>query len=30
MKEGIETMSLNPDSVMKTIIKLGGLGKKAD
>lgn len=26
MKEGIETMSLNPDSVMKTIIKLGGLG----
>ena len=27
MKEGIETMSLNPDSVMKTIIKLGGLQK---
>jgi pyruvate,water dikinase len=27
MNEGIETMSLNPDSVMKTIIKLGGLGK---
>ena len=27
MKEGIETMSLNPDSVMKTIIKLGGLRK---
>jgi len=27
MKEGIETMSLNPDSVMKTIIKLGGLKK---
>lgn len=25
MQEGIETMSLNPDSVMKTIIKLGGL-----
>jgi hypothetical protein len=28
MQEGIEAMSLNPDSVMKTIIKLGGLGKK--
>jgi pyruvate,water dikinase len=27
MQEGIETMSLNPDSVMKTIIKLGGLQK---
>ncbi len=27
MREGIETMSLNPDSVMKTIIKLGGLEK---
>jgi len=27
MKEGIETMSLNPDSVMKTIIKLGGIKK---
>lgn len=27
MREGIETMSLNPDSVMKTIIKLGGLQK---
>ena len=27
MKEGIETMSLNPDSVMKTMIKLGGLQK---
>lgn len=27
MQEGIETMSLNPDSVMKTIIKLGGLKK---
>ena len=27
MREGIETMSLNPDSVMKTIIKLGGLKK---
>lgn len=27
MKEGIESMSLNPDSVIKTIIKLGGLQK---
>ena len=27
MRQGIETMSLNPDSVMKTIIKLGGLQK---
>jgi len=25
MNEGIETISLNPDSVMKTIIKLSGL-----
>ena len=29
MKEGIDTMSLNPDSVMKTIIKLGQIKKEA-
>ena len=30
MDEGIDSMSLNPDSVMKTILRLGGLQKKEE
>ncbi|HHE67612.1 MAG TPA: hypothetical protein ENL33_00925, partial [Candidatus Parcubacteria bacterium] len=28
VKEGIESISLNPDTVIKTIIKLSKIGKK--